>query len=549
MPNLSNEGNEHGTLVGKLAGSGDVIRIEFASAIERVNGLEHTGPVAEYLAPGFVDLQVNGFAGVDYNDPAVEAEAVAGSIRRLFQTGVARFFPTVITGSPERMAGALRRLAEVKREFCRCGMPEGDAMAGFHVEGPHISPEEGPRGAHPLAQVRPPDVEEFQRCQDAAGGEIRLVTVSPEYAGAPHYIAALARAGVVVAIGHTRANSEQIRAAVDAGATMSTHLGNGAHTVLHKTSNYIWDQLAEDRLTASFIVDGIHIPSGFLTCAIRSKGADRSVLVTDAVMPAMCPPGPYKLGELPVELLPGNRVVLRGETRLAGSGLSMDRAVGNCVRWGGVSLDTALAMATVNPARAARIPGRQRGLTVGDVADLVRFGWDNPRARSPCSKPSWRAEPFTSGRLIDRRGRPGYLPSGPTQLLPDRPDTDRTDSDRKLSADPADLLRSPPVPWRIHQTLALLWEHGAFGGLAMTRRNLLFCYILVFAVIAASTVWAQTELGRTKPRSGVGSAATTTVESQSLPNSNQTITPTAPTGSQFEALNPGLPGFPNYTLG
>ena len=371
---MKNDG--HGTLAGRRAGASSVTRIEFASAIERVSELPGIAPEEACIAPGFVDLQVNGFAGVDYNDPTVTHEAVAASIQRLFQTGVARFFPTIITGSPERMIGALRRLAEAKREFRRCGMPEGDAIAGFHVEGPHISPEDGPRGAHPLAHVRPPDWEEFQRWQDAASGEVRLVTLSPEYDDAPRYISALVRVGVVVSIGHTRASLEQIGAAVDAGATMSTHLGNGAHSVLPKTSNYVWDQLAEDRLTASFIVDGIHIPQPFLTCAIRIKGANRSVLVTDAVMPAMCKPGLYKLGEAPVELLPDNRVVLRGETRLAGSGLTMDRAVANCVRLGGVSLQAALAMATVNPARAARIPGRQQGLSAGEAADLVRFRWD-----------------------------------------------------------------------------------------------------------------------------------------------------------------------------
>jgi N-acetylglucosamine-6-phosphate deacetylase len=138
--------------------------------------------------------------------------------------------------------------------------------------------------------------------------------------------------------------------------------------VLHKTVNYIWDQLAEDRLTASFIVDGIHIPAGFLTCALRMKGVDRAVLVTDAVTPAMCEPGLYNTGESPVELLPGNRVVLRSDhNRLAGSALSMDRAVANCVRWGGVSLETALTMATVTPSRLARLPERQ---------DMVRFRWD-----------------------------------------------------------------------------------------------------------------------------------------------------------------------------
>jgi N-acetylglucosamine-6-phosphate deacetylase len=203
-----------------------------------------------------------------------------------------------------------------------------------------------------------------------------MVTLSPEYAEAPRYISAVARTGVVVAIGHTRANSEQIRAAVDAGATMSTHLGNAAHTTLHKTSNYIWDQLAEDRLTASFIPDGIHIPQAFLTCAIRMKSVARSVIITDAITPAMCQPGIYTFGERPVEVLPDNRIVLQGSDRLAGSGLGMNRAVATCVRLGSVSLQAALEMATINPARAVRLPGRQRGVAEGETADLVRFAWD-----------------------------------------------------------------------------------------------------------------------------------------------------------------------------
>ena len=318
-------------------------------------------------SPGFIDLQVNGFAGVDYNDPVVEPEAVAGSIDRLFQTGVTRFLPTIITGSRERMTGALRRMADAREEFRRCGMPEADAIAGFHVEGPHISAEDGPRGAHPLAHVRPPDLEEFRSWQDAARGEIRIVTLSPEYAEAPRYISELVKMGVAISIGHTRATSQQIGAAVDAGATMSTHLGNGAHTVLHKTSNYIWDQLVEDRLTASFIVDGIHLPQAFLAGALRIKGPAHSILVTDAVAPATCAPGPYELGDVPVELLPGGRVVIRGTTRLAGSALTMDRAIGNCVRLGGIPIERALAMATENPARAARI---------ARANDKVRFLWD-----------------------------------------------------------------------------------------------------------------------------------------------------------------------------
>ncbi|MEP6960447.1 MAG: amidohydrolase family protein [Acidobacteriota bacterium] len=306
-----------------------------------------------WQSPGFIDLQVNGFAGVDYNFPNSSHEEIAKSIRAMFSCGVARFLPTVITGSPEGMLGALRNLAAAREKI-----PEGRAIAGFHIEGPHISPQDGPRGAHPRQWVRPPDVDEFHRWNDATGGQIRLVTLAPEWPEAPQYIEQLVREKVVVSIGHTRASAAQIRDAVSAGATMSTHLGNGADRELPRHPNYIWDQLAEDRLSASFIVDGLHLPESFLRVALRAKGVTRSILVTDAVMPAMCEPGSYMLGEIPVELKADQRVVLRGGTRLAGSSLRMDRAISNVVRLGGVSLEDAVAMATANPARVARIPER-----------------------------------------------------------------------------------------------------------------------------------------------------------------------------------------------
>jgi len=164
---------------------------------------------------------------------------------------------------------------------------------------------------------------------------------------------------------------------VEAGATMSTHLGNAAHATLHKTQNYIWDQLAEERLTASFIVDGIHIPRVFAHAAMRAKGLERCVLVTDAVMPAMCQPGPYKLGEVEVEMRPDGVVVLRGGDRLAGSAVRMNQAIATTVNLASVSLHQAITMATTNAARVGRIAGRQRGLIPGEKADLVRFTWDS----------------------------------------------------------------------------------------------------------------------------------------------------------------------------
>jgi N-acetylglucosamine-6-phosphate deacetylase len=318
-----------------------------------------------------VDIQVNGFAGVDYNAPSTPHEEIARSVHVLYSAGVTRFYPTVITGRPVDMAGALRNLARAK-----AALPEGTAMDGFHVEGPHISPDDGPRGAHPKHWVRPPDIEEFSRWQDVTEGQVRLVTIAPEWPGAPKYIEAVTSRNVVVSIGHTNAEAKHIADAISAGATMSTHLGNGAHSVMRRHPNYIWEQLAEDRLRASFIVDGIHLPASFLKVALRAKGVERAVLVTDASSPAGCVPGRYRLGEQEVELTADNRVVLAGQDRLAGSALRMDRGVENLMRLGGLSLADAVRLATINAARAGSVPGRERGLVPGDRADFVLFDFD-----------------------------------------------------------------------------------------------------------------------------------------------------------------------------
>src|SRR5579883_602928 len=350
--------------------SGEQIEISFQDLIQHVDPLLAPTPSDVYISPGWIDLQVNGFAGVDYNSPQASVEQIGHSIREMFRTGVTRFFPTVITGSPEDMAAALRNLARAKEQ-----LPEGAAMEAFHIEGPYISPEEGPRGAHPARWVRPLDVDEFRRLQDAAHGHIRLITLSPEWPQSPQFIETVVRQGVVASIGHTKASAEQITAAVDAGATLSTHLGNAAHPVLPR-GNYIWDQLAEDRLAASFIVDSFHLSRSFLNVALRAKGLERAILVTDAVMPAGCPPGPYRLGEVDVVLNADGSVRLSGGSRLAGSALQMDRAIENVIRAAGLNLREAVSLTSRNPARVGRISSRQRGLVPGERADLTRFQFD-----------------------------------------------------------------------------------------------------------------------------------------------------------------------------
>jgi N-acetylglucosamine-6-phosphate deacetylase len=367
---------------GRDPSTGRTIELEFGEAISSVVEGAPEPEGNAYIAPGFIDLQINGFAGVDYNSATTASEEMAESIRALHSTGVTQFLPTVITGAPEAMLATLRNLSTV----------QDVSVAGFHVEGPHISPEDGPRGAHPARWVRAPDVDEFRRWQEAADGRVRLVTLSPEWPQAPRYIESITKDGVVASIGHTKADARQIQDAVSAGATLSTHLGNGAHASLPRHPNYIWEQLAEDRLAASFIVDGLHLPESFLRVAVRAKGIARSILVTDAVAPAMCKPGPYRLGDVEIELRTDGRVTMRGGERLAGSSLRMDHAIGNAMRVAGVSLGEAVEMATRNPARVGRIEGRARGLETGDRADLVRFVVEHGRLRV--------LETFVSGRRV-----------------------------------------------------------------------------------------------------------------------------------------------------
>ncbi len=320
--------------------------------IDELRPLE-TADFSHWIAPGMIDLQVNGFAGVDYNSPAAPLDEIARSVHVQRRSGVTRLLPTVITGSFENMSGSLRNLAKARRE-----LPEGAAFAGFHVEGPWISPDDGPRGAHPREHVRAPSIDEFERFQESAEGGIKLLTIAPEHPGSSEVIEHMAESGVTVAIGHTNATLEQIQDAIRAGATMSTHLGNGAHHTVNRHQNYILYQMAADELCAGLIVDGIHLPPHFVKIAVRAKGLDKVVLVTDAVAPAGCAPGIYHLGDIEVELTPDQHVERTDTRRLSGSALSMDRGLENLMRFTGMSLRDALKTATVNAARAIGLSDR-----------------------------------------------------------------------------------------------------------------------------------------------------------------------------------------------
>jgi N-acetylglucosamine-6-phosphate deacetylase len=290
--------------------------------------------------PGLVDLQVNGFAGVDFGDRATTVEDVRRAAAAIGRTGVTRFLPTLITSSFDTFAACARTLL-------RAGEP---SVVGIHMEGPYISPEDGPRGAHAREHVRDADVSDFERRQEAAEGRIRLVTLAPESKGALRLVEHLVAAGVRVAIGHSAASGPQIRDAVSAGASLSTHLGNGCAATLPRHPNLIWEQLGEDRLLASFIVDGHHLPPLTVRSMIRAKTPARTILVTDAIAAAGMPPGVYTLGGQKVELDATGRVAAPGAQNLAGSALTLPTAIGLAVRYTGLPLEEVVAMASSRPA-------------------------------------------------------------------------------------------------------------------------------------------------------------------------------------------------------
>jgi N-acetylglucosamine-6-phosphate deacetylase len=323
-----------------------------------------------WVAPALFDLQINGCDGHDFSAETLTAEGIHHVVQVCRDHGVAALCPTLVTNSFEALAHGmctLRRSCEADRALAR-------AIAGIHLEGPYISPEDGPRGAHARRHVRPPDWDEFRRLQDAAGGRIRLVTLAPEHEGAIPFIERLTEAGVVAALGHTAASGARIREAIAAGARLSTHLGNGSHALLPRHDNYIWEQLAADELWASIICDGHHLPPAVVRCIVRVKTPARTILTCDASPLAGLPPGRYREWEQEFEVQPGGKVVVPGTSYLAGSGVFTDACVGKVVRFAGVSLAEAVDMASANPRALLGLP-RQR-LEAGAEADLVLFDWE-----------------------------------------------------------------------------------------------------------------------------------------------------------------------------
>ncbi|MFP5266617.1 MAG: N-acetylglucosamine-6-phosphate deacetylase [Acidobacteriota bacterium] len=356
------------TIQGRDPISGAFVEILIESGV--IRSITPAAPGEDlWISPGFIDLQVNGYAGYDLNAESITPDLVTDLMHRLFAVGVTTFLPTVITASEDRIIAALSAIARARERS-----PLVRHVAPYvHVEGPHIAASDGPRGAHPRDQVRPADIAEFERWQAASGDLVGMVTLSPQDDGALAYIAHIAGRGCVAAIGHTDAEPWRIHAAAKAGAVLSTHLGNGSAAELPRHPNLLWAQLADDRLAASFIADGHHLPPDTLQSMVRAKRVERSILVSDTVAVAGLPPGRYKtpVGGS-VELTREGRISIPGTQTLAGAALPLISGIANLARLPGFSLGDAILTATRNP---GRFVGQRGALRVGSHADLVQFRW------------------------------------------------------------------------------------------------------------------------------------------------------------------------------
>jgi len=317
------------------------------------------------LAPGFVDIHIHGGAGHDVmNDDTSGARAMEGL---LASHGVTSYFPTTVTAPIDMTLSALDRLAS------RIDQAERDAPAGIrqaqplgiHLEGPFLSHTR--RGVHPPANLQSPSLELFERFWQAARGRIRFLTIAPELEGAQEVIAEAARRGVCVSLGHSDADYKTARTAVTAGARHATHAFNAMRPLDHREPGIVGEMLTDSRLSADIIADGIHLEPPIVELFLKAKGIDSAVLITDATAATGMPEGRYRLGLLEVEVKDGRCL---SDGRLAGSVLTMDRAVRNVMQFAHWDLQQALRLASLNPARVARLSGRGK-LEAGSRADMV----------------------------------------------------------------------------------------------------------------------------------------------------------------------------------
>jgi N-acetylglucosamine-6-phosphate deacetylase len=323
------------------------------------------------IAPGLIDNQINGFANIDFSGKNLSAAGVIYAAEAIWKEGVTTFLPTLITGSHETLIENFSVLNEALIADRRVA----GSVPGFHLEGPFISPDEGYRGCHPVKHIRKPSWDEFTIYRKAAGGRIIQVTLAPELEGAMEFIRLCKKNGIIVAMGHTNSTSDDIKKAVDAGVTLSTHLGNGCANFIHRHNNPIWPQLANENLTATIIADGLHLLPEELIVFLKVKGRDKLILTSDVIFLAGMPPGIYTFLESEVELTSDGMLRNTALNCLAGASFPLRTGVSNMMKFTGCSLGDAVNMASRNVAGLYGLNDRG-SLSIGKRADIILFESD-----------------------------------------------------------------------------------------------------------------------------------------------------------------------------
>jgi N-acetylglucosamine-6-phosphate deacetylase len=312
------------------------------------------------LAPGFVDIHIHGSAGYDVMQG--DRKGLETMATFLARRGVTSFLATTVTAERSALLAAVERLAEQIHDW-----PSESAMAtpfGIHMEGPWISKVRC--GVHPAASIENPSLEMFDRYYRAANGHLRLITIAPELPGATEVVREAVKRGVRISLGHTDGEVRDADAAIRAGATHATHTFNAMRPLNHREPGVLGRVLESKATSAEIIADGIHVDPVVIELFLRCKGADRAVLVTDAISAAGMPDGKYRLGTFEVTVT-GDRCELDG--KLAGSVLTLERAVRNVMQYSGWNLGQSVRLATANPARVVGEPKRGT-LTAGTRADI-----------------------------------------------------------------------------------------------------------------------------------------------------------------------------------
>ena len=323
-----------------------------------------------YIAPGLIDNQVNGFAGISFcfAGGQLTKEGIVKATQELWKKGVTTYLPTLTTNTKEVMLRNLSLLAATKNEPALHG-----SIAGYHLEGPYISPVDGYRGAHPIKYVRKPDLSEFNQFYEASGRNILTITLAPELEGAMDFIRKCTEMGVVVAIGHHNANKEVVDLAVTNGARITTHLGNGCANTINRHLNPLWPQLANDKLMASIICDGFHLRDEEIAVFYKVKGPDNTIITSDVTSFASLPPGEYKNEEgETIELTKEGMLRLPAQNVLYGSASPISRGVARIMKITGCSLGDAIRMSSTNPAKLYGLNDRGE-IKKGMRADLILF--------------------------------------------------------------------------------------------------------------------------------------------------------------------------------